>query len=49
LWLILLYHRVTDEPNEYDTTYEQFTDQMQILNDSGLKVVTFSEAFDEID
>lgn len=42
LWLILLYHRVTDDPNEYDTTPKEFTKHLQIIKDSGLPVVTFS-------
>lgn len=48
LWLILLYHRVADDPNEYDTTPEEFTQHMQIIKDSGLPVVTFSQALEEI-
>jgi len=48
LWLILLYHRVADNPNEYDTTIEMFREHMQIINDSEISVVTISEALDEI-
>lgn len=48
LWLILLYHRVADDPNEYDTTPEEFFKHMKIINDYGLPVVTFSEALEEL-
>lgn len=49
LWLILLYHRVADDPGEYDTTPELFSGQMQVINDSGIPVVTISQALAEIE
>jgi len=52
LWLILLYHMVTDEPygsNIYDhTSVALFAAQMQAIKDSGIQVKTISEALDEI-
>lgn len=49
LWLILLYHRVADDPNIYDTTPEMFEKHMQVIKEADLKVVTFSEAISEIE
>ena len=48
LWLILLYHRVADNPGDYDTTVELFTQQMKVIYDSGIQVKTISEAIAEI-
>jgi len=49
LWLILLYHRVADDPNPYDTTPALFAAQMQAIDDVGIPVVTVSEAVAEIE
>ena len=53
LWLILLYHMVTDDPahgeNIYDhTSVSLFTAQMQEIYNSGIQVKTMSEALAEI-
>jgi peptidoglycan/xylan/chitin deacetylase (PgdA/CDA1 family) len=48
LWLILLYHKVTDNPNEYDTTPQIFLEQMHMIMDADLPVVTISEALTEL-
>ncbi|MDR0497242.1 MAG: polysaccharide deacetylase family protein [Treponema sp.] len=49
LWLILLYHMVTDAPdageNQYDhTSVALFTAQMDAIKNSGIQVKTISEA-----
>ena len=49
LWLILLYHRIADNPNQYDTTPELFAEHMQVINEKGIPVVTISEALAQID
>jgi peptidoglycan/xylan/chitin deacetylase (PgdA/CDA1 family) len=49
LWLILLYHRVADDPGEYDTTPELFAQHMQAISDSGLPVMTVSQALAELE
>ena len=48
LWLILLYHRVADNPGQYDTTPALFAQQMQVINDNNIPVVTISQALAEI-
>ena len=48
LWLILLYHRVGDMPGPYDTTLAVFNEQLKVIAESGIAVVTYSEALDEI-
>ena len=49
LWLILLYHRVADNPGDYDTTPEMFAEHMEAINNSGIPVVTISQALVEIE
>ena len=50
LWLILLYHRVggKEAPTENDTTPQKFSQQMKLLYDYGIEVVTISEALEII-
>jgi len=48
LWLVLLYHKVVSDPGLYDTTPEMFYSHMQTINNSGIKVVTITEALKEI-
>ena len=49
LWLILLYHRVADNPGIYDTTSELFAEHMQAINDADIPVITMSQALAEIE
>ena len=50
LWLIFLYHRVggKEAPTVNDTTPEKFAQQMKLLHDYGIEVVTISEALEKI-
>jgi hypothetical protein len=51
-WLILLYHRITDTPvaiGAFDQTLAGFKEHMQVISDSGLPVLTISEAIAEIE
>jgi len=48
LWLILLYHRVANDPGTYDTTPELFAEHMRVIKNASIPVVTFSEAFAEL-
>jgi len=50
LWLILLYHKVGGSKSLTidDTTPEKFAQQMKLLNDYGIEVVTISEALEKI-
>jgi len=47
-WLVLVYHRVADDPGDYDTTKADFAAQMNALTASGLTVRTYNQALDEI-
>lgn len=47
-WLILVLHRVADDPEPYDTTPEQFADILEVIYNSGIPVVTISEALAEL-
>lgn len=48
LWLILLYHRVTEDPKKYDTTPALFYEHMRVIKESGIPVVTMTEALAEL-
>ena len=49
LWLVLVYHRVGGEPlGRYDSTEADFEQHLEILRNSGIPVVTFSEALGEL-
>ena len=48
LWLIILYHRVGDDPTINDTAPAKFAEQMKVLHDYGIEVVTISEALEKI-
>lgn len=41
-WLIVVYHRVANDPEQYDTTPAKFQQQMAALKASGMKVLTLS-------
>lgn len=47
-WLILVYHRVADDPGPYDTHTATFAQQMAALSASGLTVKTMQAALDEV-
>ena len=49
LWLILLYHKVTSDPDRYDTRPEMFYEHMQVIKDAGIPVVTISQALEELE
>jgi peptidoglycan/xylan/chitin deacetylase (PgdA/CDA1 family) len=47
LWIVLVYHRV-DNHGTYSITSEQFARQLQLIQKSGLPVLTLSEAANKI-
>lgn len=47
-WLILVYHRVANNPGPYDTTPTLFRQQMDAIQTSGVPVVTISQALAEL-
>jgi peptidoglycan/xylan/chitin deacetylase (PgdA/CDA1 family) len=47
-WLILVYHRIGDDPGPYDNTLAQFQQQMAALKTSGLSVKTYDDALNEL-
>jgi len=47
-WLVIIYHRVGENPDQFETAPTDFAQQMQALSQSGLKVSTVSQALDEI-
>jgi peptidoglycan/xylan/chitin deacetylase (PgdA/CDA1 family) len=47
-WLILVYHRVANNPGPYDSFISDFTAQMQVVKDSGITVKTMNAALDEV-
>ena len=47
-WLILVYHRVADDPEAYDTPKAEFTKQLDAIKQSGITVKTFRDALNEL-
>jgi peptidoglycan/xylan/chitin deacetylase (PgdA/CDA1 family) len=46
-WLILVYHRVANDPGPYDSYINDFTAQMQAIKNSGITVKTYQDALTE--
>jgi peptidoglycan/xylan/chitin deacetylase (PgdA/CDA1 family) len=47
-WLILVYHRVADNPGPYDTYTNIFAEQLQVIQQSGITVKTYQDALTEV-
>lgn len=47
-WLILVYHRVANNPGPYDSYVNVFEQHIQKILDSGIVVKTYQEALDEV-
>ena len=47
-WLILVYHRVANDPGPYDTTPALFTQHLTSIRDAGVPVVKISQALAEL-
>lgn len=47
-WLILVYHRIGENPTQFETSPSDFAAQMQVVNQSGIAVKTIGEALNEI-
>ncbi|MDX1766263.1 MAG: polysaccharide deacetylase family protein, partial [Candidatus Saccharimonadales bacterium] len=47
-WLILVYHRVADDPGTYDSYIGDFADHLEVIDGSGIEVVTISQALNEL-
>lgn len=47
-WLVLVYHQVDNSQGLYSTTQRNFVRHLQLIKDSGIKVVTVDQALTEI-
>lgn len=47
-WLVLVYHRVADDPGPYDSYISDFKAQMSAVKASGIQVKTYQDAFTEV-
>lgn len=47
-WLILVFHRVANDPGPYDTYTQVFAEQLKAISDSGITVKTMGSALDEV-
>jgi peptidoglycan/xylan/chitin deacetylase (PgdA/CDA1 family) len=47
-WLVLVYHRVGANPEQFDSSPADFAAQMQVVKQSGITVKTYNAALDEI-
>ncbi|MFA7254314.1 MAG: polysaccharide deacetylase family protein, partial [Patescibacteria group bacterium] len=43
-WLVIIYHKIVENPGIYDTYLSDFTPQMDIVKNSGITVLTVSDA-----
>jgi len=47
-WLILVYHRIADDPGEFDSNIATFTQHLQAIQQTGIAVETFQDALVEV-
>ena len=47
-WLILVLHRVANNPGPYDTTPALFSQQLQVIKAKNIPVVTITQALNEL-
>lgn len=47
-WLILVYHRVANDPGQFDSYVTDFAAQLQAIQNSGITVKTYNDALDEV-
>lgn len=47
-WLILVYHRIADDPGPYDTYTDVFAQQLEVVKQSGIDVKTYKDALAEV-
>jgi peptidoglycan/xylan/chitin deacetylase (PgdA/CDA1 family) len=47
-WLILVYHRVADDPGPYETYTNVFAEHLQAIDQSGIEVKTYRDALTEV-
>ena len=47
-WLVIVYHRIADNPGQYDATPENFYAQLRAIDDSDITVKTVADALSEI-
>lgn len=47
-WLILVYHRVANDPGPYDTYTNVFAEQLEVMRRAGIEVKTYKDALAEV-
>lgn len=47
-WLILVYHRIANDPGPYDSYVNVFTEHVKAIKASGITVKTYNSALDEV-
>ncbi|MET0979957.1 MAG: polysaccharide deacetylase family protein [Candidatus Saccharimonadales bacterium] len=47
-WLILVYHRVANDPGPYDSYINVFAEHAKTIKDSGIAIETFNDALNEV-
>lgn len=47
-WLILVYHRVADNPGPYDSYKNVFAEHVRAISESGIAVKTYNDALNEV-
>lgn len=46
-WLVLVYHRVANDPGPYDSYIDDFAAQLSVIKASGITVMTYQDALTE--
>ncbi|MEK7153750.1 MAG: polysaccharide deacetylase family protein, partial [Patescibacteria group bacterium] len=47
-WLVLVYHRIANDPGQYDSYINIFAEHLQTIQQSGIAVKTYQSALDEV-
>lgn len=47
-WLILVYHRVANDPGPYDSYTNVFAEQLEVMRHSGIEIKTYKDALAEV-
>jgi peptidoglycan/xylan/chitin deacetylase (PgdA/CDA1 family) len=47
-WLVLVYHRVANDPGPYDSYISDFAAQLEVIKNSGITVLTTNDALNEV-
>ena len=47
-WLVLVYHRIGDNPEQFDTAPDEFARHIDVIRNAGITIKTYEKALDEV-